>query len=1372
MSVINYGIEVITEKTAITNQAYGLVDGIFRWITGRPSYDGSTVIPKDEFGNDITTAWYEGIITKDSIRGLSRAVDISETGDYGVGSSLSFGIRNDQLIWEFVYLNKIYFINRTVNVYVIIDNVFYQVWSGIVTKNPTEEDSYMFNCSDAYKTLHKMMPPIVVSNTNFPGSSEDAQGAVIPICVGDVTYAKLQTISDASETYNIVDTTLLSDKRYLIKACYAVNYYHQGPFIAHPYITLYTKGVTFTLNQLAGSYLFPVAGGGECSSDQLVRVYGNAATVNDRTVVYLEDGLESVSQDLFNKKYAYDPQNNIPYESYAGDFFTPLLSCNVDTQRHTIYGLDGSGIAQSMWFYGTLNLYNNGAGTNVLRFKYYYARAARIMVFSDPQLQNQIGEGILDNPTLYTGKWVDVEVFLDKVYYEATKTLYFVVGSTNNGRSYNNVQISSISTIHSVPDADTWSFSILTMPVSRIISTKGIKDYQKDATGRPILYTYNEATSQMEIAPNVLIDSFKGTSTDFPSFTVVPTRINSSGNAIYQTPIVPTEWEVIIPQSGYIQLPNNNLFRPRSMTSATKYKSEIDICDRNHDTSLQLVFPDASENVHNTYKFKIKLVFPQEYTAIPWDSLYAGVDLRVESLVVGRNIRVFGSFTSMSPYGEPLNEEDDDNTDGKYNDVDPVFYYPIDETPVSDVVEMYSLPYDYFNNGGKRDDVTSIWPLIAENANGEDTLFKSLIEIPTEIVTALKSGTTANMIQLNLYVTTTGADSSKTAPGDAFFVFIKEAGFVGVRSVSPTTDDIYVRVSGETLSDTSETNSVYGAFRLLLESYDGLNANQIDYTNLPQVRSNWRVGRQLIERQSSYNYLIELARQSFVGIYPTRLGKRGLKAWLDDYYTYTNTQRFYTVYFDGSNIGNSYLFSDHWNDSTDVTYESDTWGIGVKVPGSFPIADSVTGSLVPNSNAPLTVKGYISFWDLKTKVMVNPGVLTASTLSFDTDNTSQQNCCNSIKYEIVASNDYGSFVLATVDVNPTGYSIYMKNSTVTTGTFVNFDSIIVKLEKTTSEDQDVLDLNVAKGYGIIFGNEGQWSSTVRILFSNLTSNERQILGQTFTVSYRTTAKCNSTQAKLIYHQGTYISDGWYEWLPVNATPWSCPIVRGSITNWVETDITNLYNQFQIWYAFNEASGKYTRSISISNTDQSTFPAEDSAIWHDWVGGIAQSTYVDSKILWEALHYQYIISKTVNELPSSLANLSWYGNDNVFLGLPDKGASVNSGAYKYVRNAAYWLTRQKTQVTFSTPLTSDAIVKDLLSYVKFNDPIYTAGYDREGWITGIDIDTVNNLLKLTYTLKPLDDITDNLILEDGQLITKNQHNESGSTIDQVNDGQDR
>ena len=125
MSTIHYAVEITTDTTG-TDVTYGLVAGVFRFITDRPGYAGTPTYPTWEDTTNNTNVWYEGWLLKDGLSSPSRRVDISQTGDYGTNSGFNFTIRNDTKFWEFIQTNDIWLTNRSVKFYVIIDNVFYQ----------------------------------------------------------------------------------------------------------------------------------------------------------------------------------------------------------------------------------------------------------------------------------------------------------------------------------------------------------------------------------------------------------------------------------------------------------------------------------------------------------------------------------------------------------------------------------------------------------------------------------------------------------------------------------------------------------------------------------------------------------------------------------------------------------------------------------------------------------------------------------------------------------------------------------------------------------------------------------------------------------------------------------------------------------------------------------------------------------------------------------------------------------------------------------------------------------------------------------------------------------------------------------------------
>jgi hypothetical protein len=276
MSSIQYAIELITDETG-TDTSWGMVAGTFRWITGRPGYDGSAPYPKWEDDTDNTAVWYEGWLLNDGITAPSRRVDITQTGDYGTISGFSFKIRNDEKFWDYIETNEIWLTNRQVKFYVVIDGKFYQAWDGVVSNQPYSETDYEFECVDKFKTVHKEMPPYSINETDNPDADQTSLGETIPIVVGNVQYAKLLKFSNEKK---ILPFHAHFSNQYYVGN--AVNYWTNDN-LAWPYsvsnISLVTNNVTYTANALAGKYLACVGGTG-VDKERLVRIVANTATVS------------------------------------------------------------------------------------------------------------------------------------------------------------------------------------------------------------------------------------------------------------------------------------------------------------------------------------------------------------------------------------------------------------------------------------------------------------------------------------------------------------------------------------------------------------------------------------------------------------------------------------------------------------------------------------------------------------------------------------------------------------------------------------------------------------------------------------------------------------------------------------------------------------------------------------------------------------------------------------------------------------------------------------------------------------------------------------------------------------------------------------
>lgn len=1191
------------------------------WITGMLIEDDwyNHLVKNASWGDDGYSVndkiWAEGWILQDEIGDPIRSVNISATGDYGTISGFDFSLRNNiqdggaDALWKWVRDNGIYFTNRVIKLYIVIDDVFYSIWSGVIQNNPVEEISYQFKCIDSFQKIHKVIPPNVVDRNVFINSDDESQGKSIPVCIGDIAYSKVLTITNKPSEKVLVYSRPLPPGLVEGKAAAAVEYDTHtilpGDIGPTPRLKLYTKEQTFNQNALVDKFLYVARGGGFSDVDMLNRIVRSDATDgNGFTWVYLESPFEFVDEATFNARYSYDPyykedkvkhypQLDVEYQCWTRRLFEPGTSryeAPGVTENHQ-YPPTPVPLEDSNWIKFTgVNCLNGGVGCNLVNLDIVIeplwdckvtirkdSYDGEILGSKDFLFTEPIQNGTMNNRIAIWQSIPITRLYDDNVTLVVQVTggiLYRNYYTWINQRVQNSIfyrpptcQLYALSVNGAESSEDTWWFSIVEMDGTHLISNNAITEIVTDngkPSGQPLLYIYNKDRKIMEPVPNNIYkiktqpDEYSG----HPEFILYSSNIKKDGEVSYLATIMPQRWAVEIEsdmqyvsrnkmwsvvQQGHIEAGGvsvpmiNHLFRD--------VHPEADICNRNQTQYIQMRYPDFLD-FKNTYSFTVKLEYPKEYLDYDVEEVYIGIDADYMSLPVTPSvtpvpIRIVIFVDVLDVYGNVVNstqyeELDNDNT----GDI----VWPTDEIPVGTTISLNTLPSSYYDNGGIREQsYKTQWSYVGKDSSDEDVTLRSMLKLKSELWDAIKDGTSSNIIQMRVIVTSNGATFEDGAP---FYLYVnlKECGIMGIRTTNPLNDEYYCRLKGEYLGPEGfkeETNTVYKAFKLILEQYDGIHYLNINYTNLPIVRDDWSVGRQLTERKSSFEYLKELAQHSFVSIYPMRNGNRALKAWRED---------------------------------TDL------------------------------------VK------------------------SFD-------------------------------------------------------------------------------------------SST---------------------------------------------------------------IIRGSIKDWEKTDVTDLYNDFRIWYNWSPAASTYIDSITLTNTNmyypiqigvtgaEAGFPGatmmcdypNDLELWKTYVGGISPNSYTDAKVMWDYAHESYDIAGAVQPLPKNLSEMPWYINTKQFKNEEFSGASKSDSPFKYLQNLSEWCTLQKDQVKFNVPLTYDNVRLELLDYVSFADTIYTNNEVRYGWITVVEFVPIKNYMRLTVVLKPDPVVVDRVIRERGQLLNFSIYQESGSATGIFIDGQGR
>lgn len=268
---IHYAVQIdLSDDTSDTDATIGLYSGYLRWVTERPDYDGSTVVPTGD--NDGNT-WKEGFLTdRNDLGSPVRLINILASGNYGTLSGFTFTVDNTSVdgtgtgdkFSDVIFDNDYFIINRKINFYVVIDDVFYYAWGGIVTRTGYDDTKYEIVCEDIFKTVHKPLPPETISKRNFKNLLSKTEGKSIPVCFGLVDNAQILNISVKNESIDIITSDATTYRSAPISD------YDSGTKT----VTVLTGQLTFAANDLQGKYLRHTLDG----DDQVTLIKSNTAT--------------------------------------------------------------------------------------------------------------------------------------------------------------------------------------------------------------------------------------------------------------------------------------------------------------------------------------------------------------------------------------------------------------------------------------------------------------------------------------------------------------------------------------------------------------------------------------------------------------------------------------------------------------------------------------------------------------------------------------------------------------------------------------------------------------------------------------------------------------------------------------------------------------------------------------------------------------------------------------------------------------------------------------------------------------------------------------------------------------------------------------
>lgn len=417
-------------------------------------------------------------------------------------------------------------------------------------------------------------------------------------------------------------------------------------------------------------------------------------------------------------------------------------------------------------------------------------------------------------------------------------------------------------------------FEVIDLSVPRITSNLPIHSYRDNGLSGP-LSVYNEDLNEFKGASDLQteVTTFNSNNIGFPNVSVVSEEISTEDRE-YRL-LTDLEFELI---------------------SATWNGTPVDfpqfLTDKSRVTAVGGNTTPASGFFTDTTKLVVDLSIPTDIGRVV-DDIFFGFDLTINEeftlpppLTPGQfeatdGISVRSTIFVLNPYRTVGTTPESEFKMGELNTV----LLSLSREKYKDFsgngpTVYNTLPNDYYTGGlGNQQDsvsdqilesVSLIVPRIGTVVGGNPRTpiySDDVLKIPNDVfdkqLSFVKNIQFRLVLELPAYV-----DAS-----------VKQVGLYGRKNLDAT-GDVYAKIKGENFG-AEQTNNVYNAIRHILETYDGFQSSEVDYKNTQSNREDWRLGRHISQSARSSKYLKELCDQSFLGMYPDRLGKRAINAFLN-----------------------------------------------------------------------------------------------------------------------------------------------------------------------------------------------------------------------------------------------------------------------------------------------------------------------------------------------------------------------------------------------------------------------------------------------------------------------------------------------------------
>jgi len=295
---VRYAVVVSTPSTGITNTSFGLVAGVFRWISG-----GANLLSG-------STWFYAGILTDEGVGEPKNSLDIGQTGGVSASNTARITLSNALDLNGFLLDNSLYLQGNEIRIFKVLENsLFYPIWSGIITGKNARLSSVVLEAASSFQKILRKIP----SSPSEIVTVGEVRGA--KTTSAEISFSFVSDLFVFTDPDGVKRRTRYSRVLRVGETGYSVNDNETSNIIF-----LHSGEKVFSENELAGKYLTISDGVGK---GYTARIVSNDQTGTGPITAAPQETRVVLNRCIWSRPERYFPVEGDEFPSGSGSFTLP-----------------------------------------------------------------------------------------------------------------------------------------------------------------------------------------------------------------------------------------------------------------------------------------------------------------------------------------------------------------------------------------------------------------------------------------------------------------------------------------------------------------------------------------------------------------------------------------------------------------------------------------------------------------------------------------------------------------------------------------------------------------------------------------------------------------------------------------------------------------------------------------------------------------------------------------------------------------------------------------------------------------------------------------------------------------------------------------